>query len=108
MSDTRVATSQQLRDIDRAAGLHRYDARLGDNLADRLDPGGYHVLVLTQRWHRDGRGTVRHHRVRALLKLTGARHPVDVSLDVPEAHWGNLPNAEAALRAHRLLEELNR
>lgn len=106
--DVRVATSQQLQDIGRAADIHQYDARLNADLVSRLDPNGYHVLVLTQSRHRDGRDTVRHHRVRALLKLADARHPIDVSLDVSDSHWGNLPSARAALAARRLLQELNR
>lgn len=107
MSDIRVADTAQLNDIARAGDIHTYDARIKADLLDRLSPAGYHVLIRTARNHDDGRRTVAHHRTRALLKVEGSDAPTVITLDVSVRSWDNLPTATDALRAARLLRELN-
>lgn len=107
MSDIRVADTAQLSDIARAGDIHQFTARLKRDLLSRLAPGGYHVLILTNRLHVDGRHTVRHHRVRALLKLQGDLNPTIVTLDVSTRSWDDLPTTTDALRAQNLLQELS-
>lgn len=107
MSDIRVADTAQLADIARACDIHTYDHRVKADLLDRLSPTGYHVLIRTARNHDDGRRTVAHHRTRALLKVRDSDDPVVITLDVSSRHWDSLPTATDALRAARLLQELN-
>lgn len=107
MSDIRVADTAQLNDIARAGDIHTYNARIERGLLSRLSPTGYHVLIRTARNHDDGRRTVAHHRTRALLKVEGSDDPVVITLDVSLSQWGNLSTATDALRAARLLKELN-
>lgn len=107
MSDIRVADTAQLSEIARAGDTHQFTARLKRDLLNRVAPDGYHMLVLTARLHDDGRHTVRHHRVRALLKLRDDPDPAVITLDVSTYRWDDLPTATDALRAQRLLQELN-
>jgi hypothetical protein len=108
MSDTRVASTDQMSDIARSCDIHQYSERIDPALLDRLQPDGYHVLVVIKRYHDDGRNTVEHHRVRALLKVRDTVDPVLITLDVSTRSWDNLPTATDALRARELLRDLNR
>lgn len=74
-------------DNSRKAGLNRH--LLPDGIAS-LDPDGVHVLNLVLWGHNADTAPRLHHRVIALLKVSGFTDPVTTTIDVLDSDWVRL------------------
>lgn len=80
----RVANTSALKQLNRLAIKHELNRSLEpDWLERRLDPDGYHLLVLMLPFHNDAD----HHRCMVMMKVKGQEEPVEGWLDVFDDDW---------------------
>jgi hypothetical protein len=99
MDDLKAASASEVAELARKGrelGLNR----LLDPEYLSLDPEGVNIFILVLFDHQAfNRDLPVHHRVRALLKVTGSMTPVERFFDLTAEDWDGLPSLEQLKQA---------
>jgi len=106
VTETRVATTADLKTIYHHEVENRLSRRLNTWMIEHLDPDGSHVLIAREPYARQAAfSLVEHYRAEVLMKYAGESDPFIAFIDVPVVDWEALRTFTELLTVRRRNED---